>query len=292
MTEPEVTIAIPVYNGQALLRTALDSVLSQDFAGFEVLIGDNASTDGTQEIARQYAERDPRVRYVRHDTNVGGWNNFFYLLDNARGRFFSWLAHDDFYETRDHLGKLVEQLRGGCALAFPNAAEVRYAADGSVVSRRKNLLDAFRGADTRFRMSRAAVRCAAHQVYGLFDVETLRSYAPLLREDRDMTYYGEGRFVQALIANERCAFVADITQNFGVEASRPAASADARRVFRDRLRYVRRLPRAFRASPLTAVERALIYVEIARIHLPNAAVLAASICKRALTGALRGAVHP
>src|SRR5690606_1400221 len=62
---PRVTVAMPVYNGADYIERALDSLLAQDFEDFELIISDNGSTDGTDEIARRYAERDPRISYHR-----------------------------------------------------------------------------------------------------------------------------------------------------------------------------------------------------------------------------------
>lgn len=286
-SDPEVTIGIPVYNGEALLRTAVDSVLCQDFADLEILIADNASTDKTPEIAREYARLDPRVRYVRHETNIGGWNNFFYLLDHARGRFFSWLAHDDAYERPDHIRKLAEKLREGYVLAFPNVAETHYDSDGRIEWERHDVLGAYRGADTRFRMSRVAVRCSAHPLYGMFRIDALRSYTPVLTEDRVMIHYGEGRFVQKLIANERCAFVPEAIQTFGVHGKNAGMASDVRRVFRDFVLYVWRSPGMYRGSPLSTGQRILLYGEILRVRVPTVVVMAGLICKRTVMHAVR-----
>ena len=94
---PRVTIGLPVYNAVAEhLHGAIESVLSQAFEDLELLISDNASTDGTSEICRRYAASDPRVRYERLVRNVGAARNFNRLVYHARGAYFSWLCHDDY----------------------------------------------------------------------------------------------------------------------------------------------------------------------------------------------------
>jgi len=95
MNRPRVTIGLPVYNGEAYLAEAIDSLLAQDFDDFELVISDNASTDGTQAICRSYAAADSRVRYERHEQNRGAHWNFYRVLDVARGEFFRWAADDD-----------------------------------------------------------------------------------------------------------------------------------------------------------------------------------------------------
>lgn len=92
---PRVSIGVPVYNGEKYLAAALDSILAQSFADFEVIISDNASTDRTELICREYASRDGRIRYVRQPQNRGMTWNFSHAVDLARGEYFRWHAHDD-----------------------------------------------------------------------------------------------------------------------------------------------------------------------------------------------------
>ena len=92
---PRVSIGLPVYNGENFLRPAVDSILSQDFTDFELIICDNASTDSTAAICQEYADRDPRVRYFRNETNIGASPNYTRVFELARSSLFKWAAHDD-----------------------------------------------------------------------------------------------------------------------------------------------------------------------------------------------------
>lgn len=96
---PQISVGVPVFNGAALLATALDAILAQDFSDFEVIISDNASTDGTAEIARTYVATDNRIRYFRQPANCGALANFAFVLNEAVGEFFVWAAVD---ETRSN----------------------------------------------------------------------------------------------------------------------------------------------------------------------------------------------
>jgi glycosyltransferase involved in cell wall biosynthesis len=95
---PILSVGMPVYNGERFLAKALDSLVTQTFTEFELIISDNASTDATESICRAYAARDPRIQYSRNAENMGaGWNvRRVYSL--ARGKYFKWAAHDDFCE--------------------------------------------------------------------------------------------------------------------------------------------------------------------------------------------------
>ena len=84
--QPTVSLGMTVYNGANFLAATLDSLLAQTYRDFELIICDNASTDETGAIARDYAARDTRVRYRRNETNIGGSANYNLTFDLARGR--------------------------------------------------------------------------------------------------------------------------------------------------------------------------------------------------------------
>jgi len=90
-----VSIGLPVFNGAAYLEEAIRSVLAQCLDDLELVISDNASTDRTAEICRDWAATDRRVRYVRNATNLGAAPNYNRTFAESRGRYFKWLAHDD-----------------------------------------------------------------------------------------------------------------------------------------------------------------------------------------------------
>jgi len=92
---PEISIGIPVYNGADFLGAAIESHLAQTFGDFELVISDNASTDGTEELCRGYAKEDSRVRYIRQPVNIGANANYNETAKIAQGRFFRWAADDD-----------------------------------------------------------------------------------------------------------------------------------------------------------------------------------------------------
>jgi glycosyltransferase involved in cell wall biosynthesis len=92
-----VSVGVPVYNGLPHLRRALETLVAQTHRNLEIIISDNASTDGTEALCRDYAARDPRISYLRNTENIGGGANFTRVLDLACGDFFMWAAHDDWW---------------------------------------------------------------------------------------------------------------------------------------------------------------------------------------------------
>ncbi len=94
---PRLTIGLPVYNGERYLAEAIDALLGQTYKDFELIISDNASTDGTADICRRYAQLDSRVRYIRQPKNIGLAPNHNVVVEQARGELFKWAANDDLY---------------------------------------------------------------------------------------------------------------------------------------------------------------------------------------------------
>jgi glycosyltransferase involved in cell wall biosynthesis len=92
---PTVSIGLPVRNGAHYVAEAIESILAQTFADFELIISDNASSDATASICESYAARDRRIRYYRHPHNLGASYNFNFVFRRATGAHFKWAAHDD-----------------------------------------------------------------------------------------------------------------------------------------------------------------------------------------------------
>ncbi len=97
MEMPIFTIAIPTHNRCDFLKQSLSAALSQSYANLQVLICDNASTDGTEAFIKTL--RDSRITYHRHTQNIGAQRNFASAVDMASGEYFSWLQDDDLITT-------------------------------------------------------------------------------------------------------------------------------------------------------------------------------------------------
>lgn len=123
--KPRVSIGLPVYNGSRYLRQAIESVLSQTWQDFELVISDNASTDQTPEICGEYAARDSRVRYYRSPLNRGITWNFRQVVLCSSGEFFMWMAHDDVLAP-EYVQSCIETLQGdaGVVLCYSAALDI------------------------------------------------------------------------------------------------------------------------------------------------------------------------
>jgi glycosyltransferase involved in cell wall biosynthesis len=106
---PRLSIGLPVYNGEKYLAESLDALLGQTYEDFELIISDNASTDGTAEICRRYGKQDSRIRFIAQPRNIGQIPNHNFVAKQARGELFKWASHDDLY-ARDLLSRCVDAL--------------------------------------------------------------------------------------------------------------------------------------------------------------------------------------
>lgn len=169
---PRVTIGLPVYNGEKLVGEALESLLGQTVGDFEIIISDNASTDGTEEICRGYVERDPRLRYDRSPTNVGAAGNFNRIFPLATGQYFKWAAHDDLLAP-DFLERCVEVLDRdpSVVLCAPRAMIIDAAGEKRGLYEFEVKVDSDDAAE-RFRETLRGHKC--YEVFGLIRTDVLK----------------------------------------------------------------------------------------------------------------------
>lgn len=122
---PTVSIGLPVYNGGAYLAPTIETLLAQSYTDFELILSDNASTDGSEEVCRHYAAQDARIRYYRNDTNIGGAGNHTRTVQLARGALFKWCGADDLYDPA-YLATCVPLLerQPAVVLCYPQASVI------------------------------------------------------------------------------------------------------------------------------------------------------------------------
>ena len=121
MDTPLVSIMIPVFNREEIVRRALDSAISQTYKNIEIIVCDNASTDNTWETLQEYVAKDNRIHAYRNETNVGPVRNWKRCLDHAKGKYAKFLWSDD-----EILPTFIEimvdalESNGSCGFAYSN----------------------------------------------------------------------------------------------------------------------------------------------------------------------------
>jgi hypothetical protein len=190
---PRVSIGLPVYNGQAYVRAAIESILAQTFTDFELVICDNASTDQTPAICQAFAAADPRIRYHRSETNLGASPNFNRAFQLSRSEYFKWAAADDLIEP-EFLHRCVAVLDAdgsavlchtrpgiidaeGKVLRFGGAGQVATLPDGSRLTQ-SGVMDLRRPLDSRDVAARVLLLLTQTQWcfegFGLIRADALR----------------------------------------------------------------------------------------------------------------------
>ena len=139
-----MSVGIPTYNRRPLLERAVRSVLAQDHGEIELIVSDDASPDDS--AAAMTAIGDPRLRFTRHPVNLGHAANYDWVLRQARGEYFMWLADDDWLDP-SYVRRCLAALRGDPATILVCGLARYYVGDVHEVDERPiDLLDERPGA--------------------------------------------------------------------------------------------------------------------------------------------------
>ncbi len=185
-----VAIALPVYNGAAFVAEAISSVLAQSFGDFTLYILDNASVDSTEEICRQFVAEDSRLRYWRHDTNIGAARNFNagFALASDKHEYFKWMAHDDRIAP-DYLKQTLRVLRAdsGCVLCHCTVEMIDEL--GRPIRAYESGLSRLSGRPAQRFGDMASLRHWCFDVFGVYRTQVLAKtplIAPYIGSDRNL----------------------------------------------------------------------------------------------------------
>ncbi|MBH0206595.1 MAG: glycosyltransferase [Nitrospira sp.] len=170
---PLLTVGLPVFNGELYLAGAIECILSQSFRDFDLIISDNASTDGTQDICQHYTKRDRRIRYCRNAVNLGGAKNSDLILDMARTEFFATASHDDYFSL-NYLESCLATLKSSANAVLCCPAQVVFLDPRGNPTRLQPNFDAT-GMDMIGRMRELVNRLGWYAYYGVTRTEELRS---------------------------------------------------------------------------------------------------------------------
>src|SRR5687767_5369604 len=110
ITLPLVSVGLPTFNGAKTIERAIESVLAQYHPNIELVISDNASTDGTAVLCRKYVGNHGSVRFLQQKVNGGPAANFAEVLRQSRGEYFMWLGDVDWLDL-DYIRQCVAALR-------------------------------------------------------------------------------------------------------------------------------------------------------------------------------------
>jgi glycosyltransferase involved in cell wall biosynthesis len=107
---PKISVLIPTYRYGRFLKEAIESVLTQEFREFEVIISDDCSNDESECVIREFAGRDPRIRFELQSRNLGMVQNWNWCLSRARGKYVKFLFGDDRLNSPTTLDRMLDML--------------------------------------------------------------------------------------------------------------------------------------------------------------------------------------
>lgn len=267
---PLVSIGLPVYNGQQFLAEAIESILSQTYEDFDLIISDNGSSDLTRQICEYYAANDRRIKYYRHETNRGAAWNFNSCVDKAGGKYFKWVAHDDAHKPQ-FLRQCVDVLEAdpGVVLCFTDEGGID--AQGCYLGPRPYALPDLPTPQARLAALMRQSR-GSPPVFGLIRTQVLRQTSRIGAYDAadlvllaELALHGRVHKIsdELLLHREHPQRSVYLCRDPYSATSWFAPSAPARIVF-PAWRILRGYLSAVRRTPLTLSQRLACGLEIAR----------------------------
>lgn len=202
---PKISVIVPVYNAERYIRQCLDSVLTQDFADFELMIVDDGSTDSSYALCKEYTEKDSRIRLFQKE-NAGPSSARNYALTRANGEYLLFLDSDDYWLDNSCLGRLYQ-------IALDNNLDI-VRGELKQVDEKGDDLGKTSNLDTRLSISwkvlssgefyRDAIRGQNFLFLSLFRKSVVCNY----RFDENLKFFEDGEFyARVLLSNLRCMYV-------------------------------------------------------------------------------------
>ncbi len=130
---PKVTIVLPTYNGEKYIRESIDSILSQTYTDWELIIVNDCSTDNTPKIIQQYSREDKRIRIINNSVNKKLPESLNIGFKYASGEYFTWTSDDNVYE-KDAIQKMTEYLNNNSEIPMVRADMFLIDENGEVIS--------------------------------------------------------------------------------------------------------------------------------------------------------------
>ena len=184
----QVSIGLPVYNGEQFIRKRIECLLNQTISDFELIISDNASTDSTSDICNEYLKKDKRIHYIKQKKNMGPLWNLNFVLGEAKSDYFVWAAVDDIWES-NFLEKNLEILKANknvvCSMSktkfYGNSNNSKDEINKAFRNFTRKLKESLKPVDTislkgsyEQKVRLCLKRSKMHPIYGVFRTDALR----------------------------------------------------------------------------------------------------------------------
>lgn len=169
---PLVTVGLPVFNGASRIRRVLEGLVNDAYENLEILVSDNASTDETESICREFELRDSRIRYSRNDVNRGAYWNGNKVLNLSKGKYMLWASHHD-ERDRTFISKCVDIMEQDSSVALCYSKAVWLEEGGRITGVVPRTFDT-RGMKVPYRFLKTIWSIGyGYQMYGVFRKDAL-----------------------------------------------------------------------------------------------------------------------
>ena len=171
----KVSLGIPVYNESRFLKKTIDSLLNQTYSNIEIIAIDNASTDNSFRILKEYSNKDPRLKIFKNDKNIGLSNNFNLLVSKSSGEYFGWIGAHDIY-NKDYIEKMVSKIikNNNSSVVFSNVSKID--SDNKIIINKKETGFQLLNNNKFIRLLKIPwlIKGSGDIVMGLFEVDKLK----------------------------------------------------------------------------------------------------------------------
>lgn len=162
-----VSIGMPVFNDVLFIEQSIESILSQSYSNFELILSDDCSTDGSNEICLKYEKIDKRVKYIRQPFNIGISKNMKFLLGAAKGEYFMWAGNDDLWD-KDFIKILKKKLDENKNLVMAFSIFTMIDENNAFVKNREYIVEDYTASSEIERLKKFILKFSDGCGYGLF----------------------------------------------------------------------------------------------------------------------------
>ena len=148
---PEISVFMPVYNGEKYLRQSIDSVLNQTFENFELVCVDDSSSDKSFQILQEYEKKDARVIVLQKENGGNVPKSWNFVIPKLRGKFISYISQDDLMSQNNLYENYTRYLETGADIVIPKM--IFYYEDNSLDSKLLGLGDKIISGEEAFELS-------------------------------------------------------------------------------------------------------------------------------------------
>lgn len=137
---PLVSICIPTYNQTKYLVNTLDSIISQKFTDYEIIVSDDSTTEDVEKLVLSYNVKEIHIKYYHNNPSLGSPKNWNFAVSQAQGKYIKIMHHDEWFESSESLGKFVDLIeKNPFSIVFSAAYSINKGVKRDYIPNEKNI---------------------------------------------------------------------------------------------------------------------------------------------------------